>query len=311
MKQHYYLSIALLMSSSLLSAQHWSGTTPGDIYYNQGNVGIGTPSPTSLLDVNGDIAIRYGRGLRVNAANDGNWTDTSNRTILLTGWNSEVLDFVDFKVPGSTPNTANMRFTKNGRLGIGTTSPTSLLDVNGDIAIRYGRGLRVNAANDGNWTDASNRTILLTGWNSEILDFVDFKVPGSTPNTANMRFTRNGRLGIGTTNPDARLAVNGRIHAKEVKVDLNGWPDFVFDNTYELMTLEEVEGYIVEHKHLPEIPGEAEVTEKGIDLGEMNAKLLQKIEELTLYLIEQNKQRKKTHQHIAELQKEISALKRE
>ena len=311
MKQYYYLSIALLMSSSLLSAQHWSGTTPGDIYYNQGNVGIGTPSPTSLLDVNGDIAIRYGRGLRVNAANDGNWTDTSNRTILLTGWNSEVLDFVDFKVPGSTPNTANMRFTKNGRLGIGTTSPTSLLDVNGDIAIRYGRGLRVNAANDGNWTDASNRTILLTGWNSEILDFVDFKVPGSTPNTANMRFTRNGRLGIGTTNPDARLAVNGRIHAKEVKVDLNGWPDFVFDNTYELMTLEEVEDYIVEHKHLPEIPGEAEVTEKGIDLGEMNAKLLQKIEELTLYLIEQNKQLKKTHQHIAELQKEISALKKE
>ncbi|MDN5213023.1 hypothetical protein QQ020_13230 [Fulvivirgaceae bacterium BMA12] len=310
MKQ-FYLSIASVMISSLLAAQNWSGTTSGDIYYNQGNVGIGTPSPTSLLDVNGDIAIKYGNALKVNAANDGSWTNTSNRIILRTSWNAEVHDYVDFKVPGSVPNTANMRFTKNGRLGIGTTSPKSPLDVNGDIAIKYGNALKVNAANDGSWTNTSNRIILRTSWNAEVHDYVDFKVPGAVPNTANMRFTKNGRLGIGTTTPDAKLAVNGRIHAKEVKVDLNGWPDFVFESSYKLMTLEDVENYLAEHKHLPEIPSEAEVMENGINLGDMDAKLLQKIEELTLYLIEQHKQLKKAHQNIAELQREVAALKKE
>lgn len=121
-----------------------------------------------------------------------------------------------------------------------------------------------------------------------------------------MTIRANGSIGIGTINTFGyKLAVNGTIGSTEVKVEnTSAWPDFVFEDNFELRTLEEVEEYINEKGHLPEIPSEAEVTENGINLGEMNAKLLQKIEELTLYLIEQNKK-------IEKLQNEVSALKTE
>lgn len=107
------------------------------------------------------------------------------------------------------------------------------------------------------------------------------------------------------------MAVNGTIHTKEVKVDLNGWSDFVFERDYELRTLEEIEDYISDNKHLPEIPTEDEVTENGINLGEMDAKLLQKIEELTLYMIEMNKQVQELKAENRILKDEIFDLKTE
>ena len=127
-----------------------------------------------------------------------------------------------------------------------------------------------------------------------------------------MVFNPFGSVGIGTTATGShKLAVEGSIGAREIKVEASGWSDFVFENNYELRTLEEVEEHIAEKGHLPEIPSEAEVTENGINLGEMNAKLLQKIEELTLYLIEQNKENQEQRKLIEELQKEVSALKTE
>ncbi|WP_421898641.1 hypothetical protein [Marinoscillum sp.] len=119
-----------------------------------------------------------------------------------------------------------------------------------------------------------------------------------------------GNVGIGTINTFGyRLAVNGAIGAKEVNVEVTSdWPDFVFGDAYELRSLEEVERYISQHRHLPAIPGEAEVTEHGINLGEMNAKLLQKIEELTLYLIEQNKQNRSQQDEIAALKERINLM---
>ncbi|VAW11861.1 hypothetical protein MNBD_BACTEROID03-2623 [hydrothermal vent metagenome] len=99
-----------------------------------------------------------------------------------------------------------------------------------------------------------------------------------------------GNVGIGAPNPQNALDVNGVIHSKEVKVDLNGWPDFVFEEGYELPTLEEVELHIQQKGHLQNVPSEKEVKENGINLGEMDAKLLQKIEELMLYAIQQQKE---------------------
>ncbi|KAA1247853.1 hypothetical protein [Aquimarina sp. RZ0] len=119
-----------------------------------------------------------------------------------------------------------------------------------------------------------------------------------------------GNVGIGTNNPDATLAVNGNIHTKEVKVDLNGWPDYVFEDDYKLPTLQQVEDHIIEKGHLENIPSAAEVTENGIQLGEMNAKLLQKIEELTLYMIEQNKKTEALKIIVTAQQKEIESLKK-
>ncbi|MBC9795839.1 hypothetical protein [Sinomicrobium weinanense] len=119
----------------------------------------------------------------------------------------------------------------------------------------------------------------------------------------------NGNVGIGTSSPDAKLAVNGVVHSKEVKVDLNGWSDFVFDEDYPLPTIEEVEQHINEKGHLKDIPSAKEVKENGIRLGEMDAKLLQKIEELTLYTIQLQKQVKGLREQNIKQQQEIDQLK--
>jgi hypothetical protein len=97
----------------------------------------------------------------------------------------------------------------------------------------------------------------------------------------------DGNVGIGTSNPKNKLDVNGTIRATEVKVE-TGWADFVFNEGYKLLTLNEVKQHIDKNKHLPGIPTEKEVKETGVNLGEMQVKLLQKIEELTLYLIQQD-----------------------
>lgn len=103
------------------------------------------------------------------------------------------------------------------------------------------------------------------------------------------RFIVNGRVGIGTTTPREHLSVNGNIRAKEVKVEAANWPDYVFLPDYPLIPLPALEAYIDEHGHLPGIPTADEVAADGIGLAEMNRKLLEKVEELTLHLIELKK----------------------
>ncbi len=105
-----------------------------------------------------------------------------------------------------------------------------------------------------------------------------------------MIIDKYGYIGIGTETPDAELAVNGLIHTKEVKVDLQGWPDYVFEKTYELLTIEEVDNYIQKNGHLPNIPKASEIEENGLNLGEMNKKLMEKVEELTIYIIQLKKE---------------------
>jgi hypothetical protein len=110
-------------------------------------------------------------------------------------------------------------------------------------------------------------------------------------------------VGIGTNNPAGyRLAVAGNMIAEKVKVKLQAtWPDYVFDASYNLMPLAKLEEYIKTNNHLPEIPKESQVKKDGIDVEEMNTKLLQKIEELTLYIINQQKE-------INELSKRLNSI---
>jgi hypothetical protein len=108
-----------------------------------------------------------------------------------------------------------------------------------------------------------------------------------TGSTTQMYLKNGGNVGIGTTGPPYLLSVKGAIGAQEVNVvNTSGWPDYVFEPTYHLQPLNEVAAYVKEHHHLPEIPSEAEVKEKGISLGDMQARLLAKIEELTLHVIQ-------------------------
>lgn len=122
--------------------------------------------------------------------------------------------------------------------------------------------------------------------------------------------TYDGNVGIGTPNPDAKLTVKGTVHAEEVKVDLNvPAPDYVFEDTYNPISLEEIKGYISSEKHLPEIPSAKQMEANGIDLGDMNMKLLKKVEELTLYVIEQNEIIKQQQEAVELQSKELEQLK--
>ena len=129
--------------------------------------------------------------------------------------------------------------------------------------------------------------------------------------TANNGTARNvlinpsgGNVGIGTLYPQPQflLAVNGTIGAKDVIVTNSGWSDYVFQSGYRLLPLSEVSTYIQQHHHLPDIPSEAEVKEKGVSVGEMQAKLLAKVEELTLHMIQQERENKELRGRLAQLE---------
>ncbi len=120
---------------------------------------------------------------------------------------------------------------------------------------------------------------------------MDFRLGGTAGSLLRMSIdSKTGNVGIGTPFARNKLEVNGTIRSKEVKVEASPWPDFVFEKVYQLPTLEEVGTHIKEKGHLKDIPSALEVAKNGINLGEMDAKLLQKIEELTLYTIQQHKE---------------------
>ncbi|WP_350292603.1 fibronectin type III domain-containing protein [uncultured Croceitalea sp.] len=122
---------------------------------------------------------------------------------------------------------------------------------------------------------------------------------GGTTNSGEGFLTKSGStLSLSDTNDNMvigavavpagyKLAVEGKIRTREVRVDQDSWPDYVFDQDYKLPTLEEIRKYIQEKRHLPNIPSAKEVAVNGIELGEMNKLLLEKIEELTLYMLQQ------------------------
>lgn len=141
-----------------------------------------------------------------------------------------------------------------------------------------------------------------------ISDIQDYNGGGLTEDlvTSGMRIT--GPVAIGTTNLDYTLNVNGTAHAKEVKVDLLGWSDFVFKPEYQLQDLQSLKQYIQENQHLPDIPNEVEVMKNGILLGEMNKKLLQKVEELTLHLIKKDDQLKDYAKKMQSLEQRLAKL---
>jgi hypothetical protein len=121
-----------------------------------------------------------------------------------------------------------------------------------------------------------------------------------------LRITKNGSVGIGTTTIPTgyKLAINGHAIAEKVVIRKNtNWPDYVFEDSYQLPNLSDIESYVKKNQHLPEIPSASEIEENGQDLGEMNKLLLKKIEELTLYLIEERKTNDAQQREIDELKR--------
>lgn len=124
-------------------------------------------------------------------------------------------------------------------------------------------------------------------------------------NSEKMTILSNGRVGINTASPVSELAVNGTITARKLKITQLNWADFVFEENYKLLRLPQLEAYIKKYKHLPDVPTTKQVAENGTDVAETQAVLLRKIEELTLYLIEQDKKMEQQQKEIEDLKKRL------
>lgn len=168
-----------------------------------------------------------------------------------------------------------------GNVGIGTDNPTEKLTVqtlNNSYGISHlGEGGNILSTRIGG-TSAGIGTFSNT--NMRIF---------CNSTSAMLIAAATGNVGIGTDNPTYKLSVNGNIRSKEVVVEI-GWADYVFDKEYKLRSLPEVENYIKEHNHLPGIPSAKEIETNGLQLGDTQKKMMEKIEELTLYIIEMKKE---------------------
>ena len=199
-----------------------------------------------------------------------------------------------------TNGSTRMYISPTGDVGIGTTNPQQMLHVmDGNILISR-TSHRASGSTNGSllFGDTVSSADPFGEWGIEYVNNEDegyglnFWRPWSYEygTLNNCLFLKdNGNIGIGTNNPQAKLAVNGEILAKSVRVNTGStyWPDYVFGNDYNLMSLRELELYVNAHKHLPGIPSAQEVEEQGdVDLGAMNALLLEKVEELTRYVID-------------------------
>ncbi len=208
----------------------------------------------------------------------------------------------------------------NSNVGIGTSNPIGKLHVTG-LGGPAGSGWNTyTMARFSDGGQNSNSAVIFDtggsgatafrgftiGKNSQTMLFGRYSFDGSGGVTYDMTIDSTGNVGIGTTNPQYKLAVNGNIGAQDIIVTNTGWSDYVFRPGYRLRPLSEVSQFIQTNGHLPDIPTEAEVKEKGVSLGAMQAKLLAKVEELTLHMIQQEKENRELHGQIQELRERLA-----
>ncbi|WP_228463864.1 MULTISPECIES: hypothetical protein [Chryseobacterium] len=233
------------------------------------DITIESYSPMLYLKRNTDIG-GFVRGIQTQYANGDN------------GWFFGDLHGEQWIVSKGDYQNAKLVVNQNGNVGIGTFSPTVKLDVNGDARFSDFISGGINS-----WVfhtpDDGRKTLHIAPRNA-----------GGTDWDWAKSFVISGENG--------NALLNGKFEAKEIKVSLTPTADFVFAKDYNLPKLEDVEKHIKEKKHLPEIASAKVMEQEGVNVGEFQIKLLQKIEELTLYSIEQNKQ-------IKELQRENQTLK--
>jgi len=266
---------------SAIFGQGLTFNTENNFVFEDGNVGIGTDEPMSLLEVHGQfrpqfslsnnlgniiVALAENAGDFAPAAQPGDAVfkthNNSDHHGIIFNINDNFNDGMGYIKFNDNHNHNTLTILNNGRVGIGISRPNYKLDVAGDI--NFSGDLLFNGEPFGasTWEQVGDNISFITG-----------------------------NVGIGTINTYGyRLAVNGKILTDEVMIkDPVDWFDYVLKPEYNLMPLNELEIFINQNSHLPDVPSEAEVTKNGYGLAEMNGILLKKVEELTLYIIEQQK----------------------
>ncbi|MBQ6764989.1 MAG: hypothetical protein IJP45_07375 [Paludibacteraceae bacterium] len=308
MKKQFLLIAALLVGVVYTYAQTWtSGTNKLYVNPDTTKVGIGITSPSERLHINkgalkiGNTSSQADRSINLLKFGDGNY-------IHIGEWEAD--NMLSFK--------ANKYNFTNGNVGIGVTNPQYKLAINGKLFLNSDENGRsylhwdshtlVMGTPVGKY--AVSKLYLMSGGSSTGSLYSEIKLftaNGENDQVAKIKLNTKencwintpGYIGIGTETPQHKLDVRGTIRANEILVNNVTGADFVFNESYNLRPLSEVKAYVQENQHLPEIPSAAEMQEKGVNINELQIQLLQKVEELTLYIIQQE-------QRIQELESQLS-----
>ena len=269
---------ALTIGMLLCQVAHaqWSTSSNNNLYYNIGNVGIGTTVPPATLSI-------------------GTFGGSSNNlasTLLVHP------AYVLGNTPGSYLYPFELQHNNTVNLDRLQFSPYRRIQGTGWVGTAY----RLQFAVDNSFTDGSKAYVEIGASDptTPAGGFISFGTNGEDRVVVN----NQGNVGVGTTTPDAKLAVKGAIHTQEVRVDMNGWADYVLKPAYKLLTLSQVSSYIRQNNRLPDMPSEQQVIMAGVNVGEILKLQTKKIEELTLYLIEKEKQFRGQQQQIQKLKQQ-------
>jgi len=298
-------------SLGFLSKQN--GNAPIMTLTQNGQIGMGSTNPRTKLDVWGGQLSVTGAGL------DGTAIISSQNGIAYYG-NNTLANGISINPSGNVGigSLAKAKFDVGVYLGAGALHTVLARMSEGD---EYGDGtfLGIRSYETAYGGSFSNKSFALEhsfyGIVNSSINFYrggnrdgGYVTISTNDNTERMRVDYNGNVGIGLTNPSEKLTVNGKIKAREIRIDVQNMPDYVFEPDYQKLSLSALEEYIQKHKHLPEIPSAADSEKNGIELGEMNKILLKKVEELTLHLIEKDKELKAFKLNSTKLENRLNAL---
>jgi hypothetical protein len=253
---------------------------------NPGNVGIGVAAPSEKLHIAGKTRIDAIENVLSFYGPTNAWQFLSfHRGTVRDAWFG-LANNSDFWLNKETAGNIIFR-QANGRFVV--ESGDGDVNIGGALSLRHSQK---GASTPGNPSVKDWTLFNMTGVYGNGLQFWAYDNTGCGGGICGPVFTLNdnGNVGIGTVNPAQKLQVNGTIRATGYIADSHSYADYVFDPGYQLPSLRDIETYIKQNHHLPEVPSEEEVTKNGINLTEHQVILLKKIEELTLYTIDQNKQ---------------------
>ncbi len=286
-----------------LYVNNGKGSTIAFFQGGSGNVGIGTTNPSNTLEIKGAA-----NQLRLTSTG----TEADIRYVPTSGhaWQVGVAPTApnSFQFYEEGANISQLTIKEGGNVGLGTTTPINQLTLTKDLGIQCAANVNAHKL----YASPSNtRTIRFDCSSTDSTGGWEFY---NSNNSKSLMYVRqSGIVSIGTTysNSAYKLAVGGKIIAEEVLVKLQSdiWPDYVFKKEYKMKTLNDLEKYVNTNNHLPGIPSANEVKKEGISIGEMQTKQMEKIEELTLYMLQMNKEIQNLKAENIELKTSLTKLK--